>query len=104
MDSTKRKNTVYSIGRRVPANITNNLVCAQEHYIRGEFKEAVGLLTTIIKAVPTLAVAYYTLGLIYEEVKNYLQALKFYLLAANHSHKHSHFWNKVFKIIQQSKI
>lgn len=82
-------------GKRLPPNIAEPFSQAQEHYIRGEYPEAIKLLSEVTRLAPKLPDPYHTMGLIYQESGNPCQALQFFVIAATCTPKSAELWKKI---------
>lgn len=62
------------------------------HYANGRYKEAISVLTKVVRLVPNLPETYHTLGLVYDANGEKQKSMSFYMLAAVMKPKDSYLW------------
>eukprot|EP01037_Dinobryon_pediforme_P022861 gene22861-24151_t len=88
-------------GTNLPADIAKSLGDAETCYVRGEYDQAIQLLSDVTKKAPRLAEPYSILALIYEETGDQKHALQLYALAAAFSKRNLELWRKVLSLSMQ---
>ena len=91
----KLQRSGLTAGKRLPPTVTGPLADAHTHFINGEYKKAIDMLSEVRKRAPRLPDSYHTMGLIYEKYNDPEKALTMFILAATHTPKNPGLWKKI---------
>lgn len=98
----KRSRKLKKRGRRkgskkkLSPELSRMLGSATLHYVHGRYKEAISVLSEVVRLAPNLPDPYHTLGLVHDALGNRNIAFEFYMLAANFSPRDSSLWKLLF--------